>query len=58
MDAALARHLKSKKKTDERNNKQHKFAVAQDSKEAKDFVKNRFIKKAGLININPALNLK
>lgn len=43
MDAALVQHLKSKQKREERNGKQHKFAVAQDSKEGKDLIKKLLI---------------
>jgi hypothetical protein len=39
MDAALVQHLKSKQKREKRNSKQHKFAIAQDSKEGKDLIK-------------------
>lgn len=41
MDAALVQHLKSKQKREERNSKQYKFAVAQDSKEGKDLIKKQ-----------------
>jgi len=43
MDAALVQHLKSKQKREERNSKQYKFAVAQDSKEGKDLIKKLLI---------------
>jgi hypothetical protein len=43
MEAALAQHLKSKQKKEERSNKQHNFAIAQDSKEAKDSIKQQSV---------------
>lgn len=38
MDAALAQYLKSKQQKNNRSEKQHKFAVAQDSKEGMIYV--------------------
>ena len=43
MDAALVQHLKSKQKREDRNSKQHKFAIAQDSREGKDLIKKLLI---------------